>query len=237
MEIRFSLVRKERLALDHKYDNIVSKKKSAPTARSFSISVMMSIMKRRFINWFKTVTEKKWMMYFLAFNAFFESVILPVPIDIFTFTLSSAHPKRWWKYGTVATVFSVLGAVFGYYLGFYLFDAFGIQMIEFYGYEEEFARVTELFQQNVFWVMFMSAFTPIPYKVFTVAGGALNVALLPFIVASILGRGLRFFIECYIPYRFGEKAGKHILDHFNRYVLLGALFIVAYFILKYLTVL
>ena len=115
-------------------------------------------MKLKLINWFKTVTDKKWIMYFLGFNAFFESVIFPIPIDIFTFTLSAAHPKRWWKYGTVATVFSVLGAIFGYYLGAYLFDAFGLQMIEFYGYEDEFARVTELFNKNVFWVIFFENF-------------------------------------------------------------------------------
>jgi len=191
-------------------------------------------MKKRFIAWFKTVTEKKWMMYLLAVNAFFESIIFPIPIDIFTFTLSAAHPKRWWKYGTVATVFSVLGAVGGYILGSYLFGTFGEQMIAFYGYEAEFVQVTELFNQNVFWVMFMSAFTPIPYKVFTVAGGALNVAFAPFIIASILGRGLRFFAECYIPYRYGEKAGKHILANFNHYLLVIAGIAVVYVVFKYL---
>ncbi|MCI5050797.1 MAG: VTT domain-containing protein [Candidatus Pacebacteria bacterium] len=190
-------------------------------------------MNEKIITWFKTVTGKKWMMYFLAFNAFFESVILPVPIDIFTFTLSAAHPKKWWKYGTVATIFSVAGAIFGYFLGAYLFEAFGEQMIAFYGYEEEFVRVTELFNRNVFWVMFMSAFTPIPYKVFTIAGGALNVALWPFVIASILGRGLRFFAECYIPYRYGEKVGKHILKNFNHYLLVIAIIGVCYAIIRY----
>lgn len=189
-------------------------------------------MNQRIVTWFKTVTEKKWMMYFLAANAFFESIIFPVPIDIFTFTLSAAHPKRWWKYGTVATVFSVLGAVFGYLLGKYLFGEFGEQMIQFYGYEQEFAQVNELFKQNVFWVMFMSAFTPIPYKVFTIAGGALQVAFLPFILASLLGRGLRFFIECYIPYRYGERAGKHFLKNINHYILACTLLVVGYFVIR-----
>ena len=190
-------------------------------------------MKERFVAWFKTVTDKKWILYFLGFNAFFESVILPIPIDIFTFTLAAAHPKKWIKYGTIATVWSVLGALFGYALGFYLFDRFGLQMIEFYGYEEQFARVTELFNQNVFWVMFTSAFTPIPYKVFTVAGGALNVALAPFIIASILGRGLRFFAETYIPYRFGGTTGKHIMDNFNRYSVIIAILTILYFGIRY----
>lgn len=189
-------------------------------------------MKQRIVAWFKTVTDKKWMMYFLAVNSFFESVIFPIPIDIFTFTLSAAHPKRWWKYGTVATVFSVLGALFGYVLGAYLFQTFGQQMIALYGYEEEFATVVRLFDENVFWVMFTSAFTPIPYKIFTVAGGALGVALWPFIIASILGRGLRFFAECYIPYRFGETTGRHILKYLNWYLLLAVVLVVLYFVVK-----
>ena len=189
-------------------------------------------MKQRCITWFTTITEQRWVIWFLGVSAFFESVIFPIPIDIFTFTLASAHPKKWMKYGTVATVWSVLGAVFGYGLGFYLFDRFGMQMIAFYGYEHEFAQVTELFNSNVFLVMFTAAFTPIPYKVFTIAGGALNVALFPFIIASILGRGLRFYAETYIPYRFGETAGKHILKNLNRYLIALALVIVVYVLLK-----
>ena len=189
-------------------------------------------MKNRLILWFQKETDKPYVIYLLGVIAFFESVIFPIPVDIFTFTLASAHPKKWIQYGTVATVFSVLGALFGYILGAYLFQTFGQQMIAFYGYEEEFATVIELFDQNVFWVMFVSAFTPIPYKVFTVAGGALNVALAPFIIASVLGRGLRFFAETYIPYRFGELAGKHILKNLNRYLLIAVVLGVIYFIMK-----
>lgn len=191
-------------------------------------------MTQHAVRWFKSVTEKKWMMYFLAITAFLESIVFPIPIDIFTFTLSAAHPKKWWKYGTVATVFSVLGAVGGYVLGAYLFASFGQEMIAFYGYEDEFVTVTELFNQSVFWVVFASAFTPIPFKVFTVAGGALNVAFLPFLLASILGRGLRFFLECYLPYRFGEKVGSHLLKNINKYMLLAVLGIIIYFLGRYL---
>ena len=179
-------------------------------------------MKRKFLAWFQKETDKKYIMYLLGTVSFFESVIFPIPVDVFTFTLAAAHPKKWVRYGTVATVTSVLGAVFGYFLGAYLFDSFGQQMIEFYGYEKEFAQVTLLFAKNTFLVMFMSAFTPIPYKVFTIAGGALKVALLPFIVASILGRGLRFYAESYIAHKYGKKVATHIMEEFNKYSLLLA---------------
>lgn len=176
-------------------------------------------------------TDKKYVIYVLGAVAFFESVIFPIPVDVFTFSLAAVQPKKWIRFGTVATVWSVLGALFGYFLGVYLFDSFGQQMIEFYGYQEQFEQVTQLFNKNVFWVMFTSAFTPIPYKVFTLAGGALHVALLPFIIASILGRGLRFFAEVYLAQRFGKKITAHIVKKFNLYSILVVILIVLYIIL------
>jgi len=195
----------------------------------------MVFMKERFINWFKTVTDKKWMMWFLGVNAFFESIIFPIPIDIFTFTLSAAHPHKWKQYGFIATFWSVVGACGGYILGMFLFDSFGQQFIDFYGYQEQFDKVVDLFDKNTFLVMFTSAFTPIPYKVFTLTGGALRVPVFSFILASVFGRGLRFFAETYIAYRFGEKAGSHVMKNFNRYGLTLALIVIGYFVLKYFT--
>ncbi len=190
-------------------------------------------MKQRFIQWFKKVTDKKWMMWFLGVNAFFESIILPLPIDIFTFTLSAAHPHKWKRYAAVATFWSVVGAVGGYFLGAYLFDSFGQRLIDFYDYQAQFDQVLALFNENTFLVMFTSAFTPIPYKVFTIAGGALRVSLLDFVTASILGRGLRFFAETYIPYRFGEKLGGHMLKNFNRYTLGFVCAVIVYFLVRH----
>jgi membrane protein YqaA with SNARE-associated domain len=178
-------------------------------ADTFNLTYTVA-MKQKLIAWFKKETDKPYVIYLLGFIAFFESIIFPVPVDIFTLTLASAHPHKWFSYGTVATITSVLGAVGGYFLGFYLFESFGLSMIEFYGYQDEFARVTELFNNNVFLVMFTAAFTPIPYKVFTLAGGALGVALTPFIIASILGRGLRFFAETWIPYKYGAQVAQKL---------------------------
>lgn len=176
-------------------------------------------------------TDRKYVVYILAAVAFFESVIFPIPVDVFTFSLAAVQPKKWIRFGTIATVWSVLGALFGYFLGAYLFDSFGVQMIEFYGYQEQFAQVTYLFNKNVFWVMFTSAFTPIPYKVFTLAGGALHVALAPFIIASLIGRGLRFFAEVYLAQKFGKQITAHIVKKFNLYSILFVVLVVVYIIL------
>lgn len=176
--------------------------------------------------------DKKYVPRLLAIISFTESIIFPIPVDVFTFTLSAAQPKKWSMFARVATIWSVLGAIAGYALGYYLFDSFGMRMIEFYSYQDEFIRVKELFDNNVFLVMFMSAFTPIPYKVFTVVGGALKVALFPFVVASILGRGLRFYLESYLASKYGKKITGHIMKKVNLYSVIFALLVLAYIIFK-----
>jgi len=175
--------------------------------------------------------NKKYMLYVLALVAFFESIIFPVPVDIFTFSLASMQAKKWIRFGVIATLFSVLGAVVGYLLGFYLFDTFGQGLIDMYGYQEQFSHVVELFHKNTFFVMFTSAFTPIPFKVFTLAGGAMKVAFIPFILASLLGRGLRFFIEVYLAQKFGKSVAMHLMKKINFYSLILVLLVVLYFII------
>lgn len=176
-------------------------------------------------------SDKKYVEHVLALIAFLESTILPIPVDIFTFSLTAVQPKKWIRFGTLATVWSVIGALFGYFLGVYLFDIFGQQMIDFYGYQHQFIQVTQLFDKNTFLVMFTSAFTPIPFKVFTIAGGALKVSLIPFIFSSLLGRGLRFFGETYLAHRFGKKITAHIVKKFNFYSILFVMVVILYFII------
>lgn len=187
---------------------------------------------KKFLLKLEKETDKKYILYVLAVITFFESVILPVPIDILPFSLAAVQPKKWVKFGSIATIFSVLGAIFGYFLGAYLFDLFGQQLIDFYGYQEQFEQVIRLFDRNTFLVMFTAAFTPIPYKVFTLAGGALGVQLFPFMVASIIGRGLRYFAGTYLAYRFGKRVTMHIMKRINLYSIIFVLAVVLYFFIR-----
>ncbi len=166
----------------------------------------------------------------LAFTAFLESIIFPLPVDIFTIGLSTFQPKKWFSFATVGTLFSVLGALGAYYLGFYFFEEFGMKMINFYGYQEEFLTVKSMFDTHVFWVMFVSAFTPIPYKVFTLTGGMLKVALGPFIIASIIGRGLRFYLESYLAARYGRALAERIVRKINLYSVIFVILTILYII-------
>ena len=191
-------------------------------------------MKERMIHWFKRVTDKPHISYILAVVAFTESIIFPIPVDVFTILLAGAHPKKWFHFGLVATVFSVLGALAAYFLGAQLFDVFGMKMIEFYGYQDAYTKVLELFEEDAFLVIFTSAFTPIPYKVFTLTAGALNISLIPFITASILGRGIRFFAETWIMYRFQSKEASSMQRYFNWGTMVFAVVVSVYLIVRWM---
>ncbi len=190
-------------------------------------------MKEKLIAWFKKETDKPYIFYVLGVVAFFESIIFPIPVDAFTLALASAHPKKWFRYGVIATVWSVLGAIVGYFLGAYLFDMFGHRMIDFYGYQEAYQHVTELFHQDAFLVIFTSAFTPIPYKVFTITAGALSINLIPFTLASILGRGIRFFAETWLMYRFSKEQSSNAQRYFNWGTAIFAVVVVGYLVIRW----
>jgi membrane protein YqaA with SNARE-associated domain len=175
--------------------------------------------------------DKKYVLFVLGAVSFLESIIFPVPVDIFTFSLAAVQPKKWFRFGLVATVWSVLGAILGYLLGYHLFDLFGQKLIDFYGYQDQFNQVLQLFNKNTFVVMFTSAFTPIPFKVFTIAGGAMKVSIFPFVFASLLGRGLRFFLEVYLAQKFGKQITIHVMKKINFYSIVFVFIVVLYFVL------
>ncbi len=107
--------------------------------------------------------------------------------------MSLARPSRVWRYAGLATIFSVLGGILGYLLGLWFYQILAAPLLGFYGVEEEYSHAVDWFETYGVWVVFLAGITPIPYKVFTIGAGSLQMAWLPFLVASTLGRGLRFF--------------------------------------------
>lgn len=131
---------------------------------------------------------------YLSINSFIESIFWPVPVDIMLAPMTLAKPQRAWFYAGLATFFSVLGAAFGYLLGYALWDPVVAPFITSMGYEGKIELAKAWFSEWGIWVIFIASFTPIPYKVFTVTAGMLSMAFLPFVLVSIVGRGLRFFM-------------------------------------------
>ena len=141
--------------------------------------------------------------YYLSLLSFVESFILPFPPpDVMLAPMSLAQPSRAMRFATLTLVFSVLGGLVGYMIGAFLFDLAEPFIIE-WGYQARFQTVIEWFDEWGFWAVLVAGFSPVPYKIFTIAAGVLGLALLPFVLASIIGRGARFFLLAWCLAKFG----------------------------------
>ncbi|KPW05689.1 YqaA family protein [Pseudoalteromonas sp. P1-11] len=131
---------------------------------------------------------------YLAAMSFAESVFFPVPPDVMLAPMSLAQPSKAWRFASFATVASVLGGIVGYFLGYWLFEPVVEPFIEQMHWQEKFETALTWFKEYGVWVVFLAGFSPIPYKVFTIGAGVLQMAFLPFLIASAVGRGARFFL-------------------------------------------
>ncbi len=166
--------------------------------------------------WVLRHAEGQHAKFWLSVLSFSEASFFPIPPDVLLIAILLANKARkWFYYSFLTSVFSVLGGVLGYGLGFFFFDIFGEFIISFYGLEEEFLGLKEVFDENTFWAIFAAAFTPIPYKIFTISAGLFNVNFFAFITASILGRSVRFFAVGFILKFYGEKVAGVLYKYFN----------------------
>jgi membrane protein YqaA with SNARE-associated domain len=141
--------------------------------------------------------------YYLSLLSFVESFILPFPPpDVMLAPMSLAHPSRAMRFAALTLLFSVLGGLVGYLIGAFLFDLAEPYIIA-WGYEARFEKVTTWFEDWGFWAVLVAGFSPVPYKLFTIAAGVLNLALIPFVLASIIGRGARFFLLAWCLAKYG----------------------------------
>ena len=146
----------------------------------------------------------------LAFEAFIESSFFPIPPDVMIIPMVIAKRNEFIRIALIATIFSVLGALFGYYIGYSLNEV-AIKIFEFYGYEysqsfkEKFTTGGGFFA----WlgILVTAGFTPLPFKLLTISSGIIHFNLISFIFICIVTRGLRFFLVAYLTYKFGEKIG------------------------------
>ncbi len=190
--------------------------------------------KNKIKNWLIKNSDRKISRILLRVISFTESSFFPIPPDPFLAAIILVKPKKWFKFFLDVTIFSVLGGILGYLIGYWFFDFFGPQIINFYNFQEEFDQIKTFFAQYGFWSVFLAAFTPIPYKVFTISAGLLGLNLIAFIIASILGRGLRFLIVSLLFRYIGQKYSELIFKYFNLISLIFGLLIIAYLIFKFI---
>lgn len=193
------------------------------------------IMIRRLYNWTLALADSPYALWALAFVAFLESSVFPIPPDIIMIPMILARPSRAFLIAAVALVASVTGALLGYYIGASLFDVVGKPMLEFYGKTDAAEQFNQRFQDWGAWAVLIAGVTPFPFKVITIMSGWTGLNLGVFIVSSIIARGLRFFIVAALLWKFGAP----IRDFIERRLgLMFTLFVVlllgGFYLVKYI---
>ena len=169
--------------------------------------------------------------FYLGLVSFIESSFFPIPPDVMIIPMVIAKKKEYFKIFLIASLFSVLGGIFGYLLG-YLFYDLAIHVIEFYGYENKVENLkTSLSQGSGFFawlsILFLAGFTPLPYKAFTIASGVVAFSLPVFIIVSLISRSLRFFIVAYLSYKFGDLFTEFMEKHGSKwFTIIGILIVI-----------
>lgn len=153
--------------------------------------------------------------WYLSALSFTESSFFPIPPDVMLAPMSLANPARAWRFALITTVASVLGGLLGYFIGVSLFDVIEPHLRASH-YWEAYQTAVIWFEQWGFWAIFVAGFSPIPYKVFTIAAGSLSMALLPFTIASIIGRGMRFFMVAGLMKWGGAKMEASLHQYVDR---------------------
>ena len=176
--------------------------------------------------------------YYLAIVSFIESSFFPIPPDVMIVPMVISKKNDFLKIFFITTIFSVMGGILGYFIGAFFFE-FGSNIMNFYGYEDKLSNIKEnLINSDGFYawlgILFLAGFTPLPYKVFTIASGLIGFNLLIFIFISFISRGLRFFIVSYLSYKFGDLFNRFMDKHGSKWFTVVGILIVIIGILIYL---
>ena len=178
--------------------------------------------------------------YFLAIVSFLESSFFPIPPDVMIAPMVIAKKKDFLKIFFIATIFSVLGGIFGYIIGAFFFD-FAMNIVEFYNYERKILNLKDALNQGggfYTWlgILFLAGFTPLPYKVFTIASGLIGFNIIIFIFISLISRGLRFFLVSYLSYKLGDLFTELMDKQGSKLFAIVGILIVAIGIITYLII-
>ncbi|MCU0985860.1 MAG: DedA family protein [Acetobacteraceae bacterium] len=158
---------------------------------------------RRLYEWTLTLAAHPKARVWMAIVSFAESSFFPIPPDVILAPMAVARPEGWWRAALLCTIASALGGVAGYLIGWGLYEAVAVPIIEAYALQEANERFRELYLAYDWLVVAIAGFTPIPYKLATIASGAVGMPIIPFIAASVLSRGARFFMVAFVAARFG----------------------------------
>ena len=193
----------------------------------------MNFLKRTY-NWTLEKAQHKNAKWYLSLISFAESSFFPIPPDILLIPMALASKAKALFYAFICTLFSVLGGLLGYAIGYFFFNSVGIYIVEFYHLENSFNIFENYYKEFGILIVLGAGITPFPYKFITIASGVFGLNIFLFAIVSIIGRGLRFYLIAILLYFFGEKIRLIIDRYFNILtvtffiLLVGSVFIIRY---------
>lgn len=184
-------------------------------------------MLRRMYDWCVAAAGKPYATWLMGIVSFVESSFFPVPPDAMLIPMGLARPDRAFYYATVCTLTSVAGGVLGYVIGAVLYDTVGQWLIGLYGYGAKAEAFREAYREWGAFIIVLKGMTPIPYKIVTITSGLADYPIIPFILLSIVSRGMRFYLVAFLIYKFGDRARKIIEERLGLWAALAAIVVVA----------
>ena len=192
-------------------------------------------MLRKLSDWTLNLAAHKHALFALALLSFIESSIFPIPPDILLIPMVLAMRDRAWLVAGVCTVASVIGGMMGYGIGFFMYEQIGKPILDFYHYSLKFSEFQVTYNQWGAWAVFFAGITPFPYKVITILSGMTGLSLPVFIIASIIARGMRFFIIAALLWKYGDAIRAFIERRLGvMFFLLVVLLLVGFVAVKFL---
>ena len=197
------------------------------------VLIIMNFLKNIY-NWTLKKAEHRNAKWYLSLISFAESSFFPIPPDILLIPMALASKAKALFYAYICTLFSVLGGILGYILGYFFYNSLGIYIIEFYHLENYFSVFESYYKEFGILIVLGAGITPFPYKLITIASGVFGLNIFLFIIISIIGRGLRFYLIAILLYFFGEKIKLIIDKYFNILtivffiLLVGSVFIIRF---------
>ena len=193
----------------------------------------MNFLKRTY-NWTLEKAQHKNAKWYLSLISFVESSFFPIPPDILLIPMALASKANALFYAFICTLFSVLGGILGYAIGYFFYSSVGIYIVDFYHLENSFNIFESYYKEFGILIVLGAGITPFPYKFITIASGVFGLNIFLFIIVSIIGRGLRFFLIAILLYFFGERIKLIIDKYFNILtivffiLLVGSVFIIRF---------
>jgi membrane protein YqaA with SNARE-associated domain len=185
--------------------------------------------------WVENFADKPYAGIALFIIAFAESSFFPIPPDVLLIAIALLKPRLSFRYALICSIGSVLGGMFGYLIGFQFYELIGKKIIEFYHLQQKYDAVKIMYDKNAFVAIAIAGFTPIPYKVFTIAAGAFQVNFPTLVIASALSRPARFFLVGGLIYFFGPRVKTFIDKYFDWLTIAFVILLILGFVLiKYL---